>query len=108
MAKHKISSNGVEYELNFNSYAIMMIMKKHNNDLSNLADTQAAFDMIKFGLSDNGRNDISDPEVYDFIDGLEGGALGDDIKKISKWIFEAFKIPEALEAKKKEEVLTEV
>jgi hypothetical protein len=100
---HKIKSGEQEYTINLGSYAIMHIYRKHGIDgLDTISVNDLNFDMIKLGLSENGSKEISDSDVYSFIDGLEGGMFGDIFKEtITNWVLSAFNIPET---KKKEEL----
>lgn len=100
---HKLISGDKEYTLNFNSYAIMQAYKKYGTEGLSKVETENPFgfifDMIKFGLSDNGRKEWDDADVHDIIDNI-GGINSDRIKEISGWIASAFGVPES---KKKDE-----
>lgn len=102
---YKLVSGDKEYTLNFNSYAVMQAYKKYGTDgLDEVAANQPfefLFEMIRFALSDNGRNTLHDADVYDFIDGVGGIASETVTKEIGSWIKEAFQVPE--EPKKKQE-----
>lgn len=95
---HKILSNDKEYTLNFNSYAVMQVYKKYGSE--GLAEVETSrplefiFDMIKYGLSDNGRKTIEDCDVYDFIDGLGGITSPVVTTEIGGYIRKAFEVPE--------------
>jgi len=69
---HHITVNNVDHVLNFNSYAVMQAYKKYGAEgLENVMATDPfsfLFDMLKFGLSNNGRKEWSDADVYDLID----------------------------------------
>lgn len=96
---HKVISNEKEYTLNFNSYAIMQVYKKYGSE--GLAEVEVnkplefIFDMIRFGLMDNGRKTIEDADVYDFIDGLGGITSESVTKDIGGYIRKAFEVPES-------------
>lgn len=95
---YKIKSNDQEFTLNFNSYAVMMVYKKYGSE--GLAEVETSrplefiFDMIRFGLSDNGRKTIEDADVYDFIDGLGGITSPTVTTEIGGYIRKAFEVPE--------------
>lgn len=105
---HTIKINEQEYTLNFNSYAVMQAYKKYGADgLENVMATDPfsfLFDMLKFGLSDNGRKDWPEYQVYDLIDGL-GGINSEGFIQLSGWMREAFETPESSrsDSKKNEE-----
>lgn len=102
---HKIISGEKEYTLNFGSYAIMQVYRKHGVEgLNTITIHDLNFDMIKFGLAENGQKEISDSDVYEFIDGLEGGMYGDLFKTdINRLVQSAFNVPET----KKNEIAEE-
>ena len=83
----------------------MQVYKKYGTDgLATVQEQQPfefMFDMIKFGLSDNGRKALEDSDVYEFIDGIGGVTSETFLQDIGGWIREAFQVPEA---KKKAEM----
>lgn len=106
---HNIQVNGVDHVVNFNSYAVMQAYKKYGAEgLETVMQSDPfsfLFDMLKFGLSDNGRKEWSESEVYDLIDGM-GGINSEGFIQLSGWMREAFETPESSrsESKKNEEV----
>lgn len=106
MAKHTIQGEDRIYVLNFNSYAVMHLFRKYGADGLNDAPLQDVnFDMIRWGLSDNGRADVEDVDVYDFIDDI-GGVMSDNfLITIRDWVFASITVPEV---KKKEEEIAAV
>ena len=81
----------------------MMCFRKYGADgLATVTKNDLNFDMIKFGLSENGKLDIPDAYVYDFIDAI-GGVFGETFgTEIYNYVLAAFNIP-STESKKKEE-----
>lgn len=99
---HKIVSAEKEFTLNFNSYAVMQLYKKYGAEgLETITVSDLNFDMIRWGLSENGRVNVSEAEVYDFIDGIGGVNSDMFLETIKDLVFQALKIP--VESKKKEE-----
>lgn len=96
MAVHTIEANGAQHVLNFNSYAVMQCYRKYGADGLERAMANDPFsflfDMLKFGLSDNGRKEWQDADVYDLIDGM-GGITSDVFVNVSTWMKEAFEVP---------------
>jgi len=101
---HTIKVNEVEHALNFNSYAVMQAYKKYGAEgLETVMSNDPfsfLFDMLKFGLSNNGRKEWSDADVYDLIDNI-GGINSELFIQISGWMREAFETPS--ESSKKNE-----
>lgn len=102
MAKHTIKGEEKEYLLNFNSYAVMQLFRKYGAEGLGTAPLQDVnFDMVKWGISENGSKEVKDSEVYELIDDI-GGATGDNfLVVIRDWVFASITTPEV---KKKEEV----
>jgi len=103
MAIHTVKTEDKEYVLNFNSYAVMQAFRKYGAEgLATVTRNDLNFDMIKFGMSENGSVTVTDAEVYKFIDGI-GGVFGEQFTgDLTNWVLEAFNIP-TTESKKKEE-----
>lgn len=100
---HTVKTEHKEYTLNFRSYAVMMLYRTYTIDqINELSVTDLNFCMIKYGLSDNGRIDVKDADVYDFIDEIGGATSEMFVKTILGWSVQAITVQPA-ESKKKED-----
>lgn len=104
MNVHKVKIEDKEYVLNFNSYAVMMLYRNYTlEQLAQVGVYELNFNMIRWGLSENGRVEVTEPEVYDFIDGIGGAASEMFLKTLTEWITSAVQI-KSEPSKKKEEI----
>jgi len=103
MAIHTIKTKDQEYVLNFNSYAVMQAFRKYGAEgLATVTKNELNFDMIRWGMSKNGSAEVSETEVYAFVDEI-GGVFGETFgTEIYGYVLAAFNIP-STESKKKEE-----
>lgn len=100
MAIHTIKIEGKEYVLNFNSYAVMQAFRKYGAEgLASVTRNELNFEMIRWGLSQNGSKVVEEAEVYELIDSI-GGLFSEQFSELSAWVLEAFNIPS--DSKKKE------
>jgi hypothetical protein len=100
---HTIQAGDKKYTLNFNSYAVMQAFRKYGAEgLATVTKNELNFDMIRWGMSKNGSVEVSETEVYSFVDEI-GGVFGEVFgTEIYGYVLAAFNIPSS-ESKKKEE-----
>lgn len=100
MAIHVLKTPEKEYTLNFNSYAVMQAFRKYGAEgLASVTRNELNFEMIRWGLSNNGAKAVEEAEVYELIDSI-GGLFSEQFTELSGWVLEAFNIPS--DSKKKE------